>query len=104
MSPLTRWWRDRVLDRERGRFSDPDWEAAWEALPLLDGLDDHQAARLADLALLFLRDKRLEPVQGLALTDPMRLVIALQAALPILELGLDWYRGWYAVVLYPAEF
>ena len=104
MSPLTRWWRGRVLDRERGRFSDSDWEAAWEALPLLDGLDDHQAARLADLALLFLRVKRLEPVQGLQLTDPMRLVIALQASLPILELGLDWYRGWYAVVLYPAEF
>ncbi len=104
MSPLTRWWRTRVLDRERGRFSDSDWEAAWEALPLLDGLDDDQAARLADLALLFLRDKRLEPVQGLELTEPMRLVIALQACLPILELGLDWYRSWYAVVLYPAEF
>ena len=28
----------------------------------------------------------------------------LQAALPVLNLGLDWYRGWHSVVLYPDEF
>lgn len=104
MSPLSRWWRTRVLERERSRFSEADWEAAWGALPILEGLDEDQSGRLCDLALLFLRDKRLEPVQGLELTAAMSLVIALQACLPILELGLDWYRGWYAVVVYPEEF
>ena len=34
----------------------------------------------------------------------MRLLIALQACLPILHLGLDWYEGWYAVIVYPGEF
>lgn len=71
---------------------------------MLQGLGTEPAARLRDLARLFLRDKRLEPVQGLELTAPMRLQLALQACLPILELGLDWYRGWYALVVYPAEF
>ena len=104
MGVLTRWWRSRILARERRRYAPADRAAAWAALPLLAGLPPAQAARLADLALLFLRDKRLEPVQGLVLTDRMRLIIALQACLPILELGLDWYRGWYAVILYPAEF
>jgi hypothetical protein len=104
MGPLTRWWRSRVLDRERARFGAGDWEQVLDALPLLDGLDEDASARLGDLALLFLRDKRLEPVQGLELTDPMRLLIAAQACLPVLGLGLDWYRGWYAVVVYPAEF
>ena len=104
MFPLTRWLRSRALERQRQAFTEDDWQVAWEALPLLDRLDDEQAGRLAELALLFLHEKRLEPVQGLVLDAPMRLVIALQACLPILELGLDWYDGWYAVVVYPGEF
>lgn len=104
MQSLSRWWRDRALVRERRRFSRLDWETAWNALPLLDGLDEGSAARLADLALLFLRDKRLEPVQGLVLADWMRLLVGLQACIPVLGLGLEWYRGWYALILYPDEF
>ena len=104
MGALTRWWRSRLLARERKRYLAADWEAAFGALPLLAGFAAEQRERLVELALLFLRDKRLEPVQGLQLTDRMRCVIALQACLPILELGLDWYRGWYAVIVYPAEF
>lgn len=101
---LSGWWQSRVLKREQSRFAPEDWDWVWESLPLLDGLDEDQCTRLADLALLFLRDKRLEPVQGLELTDRMGLLIAVQACLPILELGLDWYRGWYAVIVYPAQF
>lgn len=99
-----RWWRTRHLSRERTRYGSHDWAVAWDALPLLRGLEADQAGRLKDLAVLFLREKRLEPVQGLELSDSMRLLVALQACLPILELGLEWYRGWYALVLYPAEF
>lgn len=104
MGPLRRWWRSLRLAKVSSRYSESDWAAAWDALPLLTGLDAEERERLRDLALLFLKEKRMEPVQGLVLTDPMRLVIALQACLPILELGLDWYGGWYALVLYPAEF
>lgn len=101
---MTRWWRTRTLARERERYDEADWAVAWASLPLLAGLESRQAIRLGDLAVLFLRHKRLEPVGGLVLTNRMRLILALQACLPILELGLDWYRGWYAVILYPAEF
>jgi Mlc titration factor MtfA (ptsG expression regulator) len=104
MGTLTGWWRSRTLARERERYAQGDWEAAWTSLPLLAGLEPGQADKLVDLALLFLRNKKLEPVGGLVLTDRMRLTLALQACLPILELGLDWYRGWFAVILYPDEF
>lgn len=98
-------WRDARRGAKPGdRYAASDWDAAWAALPLLRGLDRDQATRLRGLTLRFLRDKRLEPVQGLELTDPMRLLLGLQACLPILELGLHWYRGWYALVLYPTEF
>lgn len=102
--PFMRWWRTRHLSRERSRYGARDWAMAWDALPLLQGLEADQAGRLKDLAVLFLREKRLEPVQGLELSASMRLLVALQACLPVLELGLEWYRGWYALVLYPAEF
>lgn len=104
MGVLTRWWQSRMLERERKRYTEGDLEAAWASLPLLAGLESGQAARLIDLALRFLRNKRLEPVGGLVMTDRMRLILALQACLPILELGLDWYRGWFAVILYPDAF
>jgi hypothetical protein len=104
VNPVNRWWRTRVLGRERQRFTPCDWEAVWGALPLLEGLSAGEGERLKDLALLFLRDKRLESARGVSLTERMRLTVALQACLPILELGLDWYGGWYAVILYPSEF
>jgi hypothetical protein len=104
MGCLSGWWRRRILARQRRRYAPAERAAAWAALPLLAGLPPEQAARLAELALLFLRDKTFEPVQGLVLTARMRLIIALQACLPILELGLDWYRGWYAVIVYPEQF
>src|SRR3989442_548934 len=37
-------------------------------------------------------------------TDAMRVSIAAQACLPILELGLDWYSGWTGIVVYPGDF
>ncbi|NCC29649.1 MAG: zinc-dependent peptidase [Gammaproteobacteria bacterium] len=104
MRALTDWWQARVLERERARVDPLDWSRVRDALPLLEDLNEEETRRLADLALLFLRDKRLDPAQGLELTDRMRLAIALQACLPVLELGLDWYRGWYAVIVYPEEF
>jgi Mlc titration factor MtfA (ptsG expression regulator) len=61
-------------------------------------------ARLRDLAALFLYEKTLEPARGAELDASMQLELALQACLPVLELGLEWYRGWHALILYPNEF
>lgn len=104
MIGLHRWWRHRALERAREKYDHADWRAAWEQLPLLDGLTSDEATSLCDLAVLFLRDKAIEAAQDIQLTDRMRLTIALQACLPILHLGLQWYSDWYAVILYPAEF
>jgi Mlc titration factor MtfA (ptsG expression regulator) len=79
-------------------------EAAWSGLPLLQGLGGADANQLRDLALLFQREKSFEEAKGFRLDDEMRLSLALQACLPVLHLGLDWYRGWYAVIIYPDEF
>jgi len=96
-------WRRRRLLRTQS-IPEPLWRAAWEALPILHRLTADEVRRLRELALLFLHEKTIEPAGGLVLDDTMRVTIAAQAALPILNLGPDWYDGWYAVILYPDEF
>ena len=51
----------------------------------------------------FVRRVQLTSVD-IELTDRMRRVIAAQAALPVLNLGLSWYRGWKTLVVVPREF
>jgi MtfA peptidase len=104
MRRLARWWHRRAASKALARYPDAAWEQAWTGLPLLRGLDAAQALDLRTLAALFLQQKTIEEVQGIRLAMPERLTIALLACLPVLHLGLDWYRGWYAVIVYPQEF
>lgn len=101
---LPGWWQHRRLVQAQAAIEPRLWPVAWGRLPLLAGLDAASNARLRDLAALFLRDKTLELAQEAELDAVMRVELALQACLPILELGLDWYTGWHALVLYPDAF
>src|SRR5688500_9827816 len=91
MGWLTDWKRRRVL--EKHRIDDAAWRRATERLTFLPGSE-----KLKELALLFLAEKELVGTHELELTEEMRIAIAAQACLPILELGLDWYKGWHGVV------
>jgi len=97
MGWLTEWRRRRVLRNHR--IDDALWQAATRPLTFLP-----RAPKLRELALLFLAEKELSGARGLELTDAMRVSIAAQACTPILELGLDWYRGWRGIVVYPGDF
>jgi len=99
---LRAWQERRVL--RRSKIVPAAWAATIASLPLLAGLSAGEQRRLRELAVLFLDRKRVEGVQGVVVTEPMAMVIALQACLPILELGLDVYEGWLSVLVYPAGF
>ncbi len=96
------WRRRRRL--ERARIPTDEWRATVANLPVLAGLTPAELERLRDLATLFLAEKALDPAGGLELTPEMGPLIAAQACLPILNLGLDCYRDWSAVILYPEGF
>jgi hypothetical protein len=96
------WRRRRVLARHR--IDDALWRRARRHLPFLAGLSADEERRLRELAVLFLAEKQITPVRGLALSDDDRVEIALQACLPVLELGLDWYDGWVGIVVHPSDF
>jgi Mlc titration factor MtfA (ptsG expression regulator) len=102
MGWLKDWRRRRILARHS--IDEQSWRRARRHLPFLSGLGDGEQRRLREMAVVFLAEKEFTPVQGVRLTDDDRVEIALQACLPVLELGLDWYEGWVGIVVHPGEF
>jgi len=91
----------------RRRRNAPDDRLLWacaEEIPLLGMLPPIQRQRAVALAAEFLKRKSIEGAAGLETDQRMLALIALQAVLPVLELGLDLYQGWYSVVVYPDDF
>jgi len=102
MGFLREWRRKRTL--KSARLDETLWKRVAAKLSFLRGLSEGDTARLKELVVLFLAEKDMHGAQGLQLTDEVRLSIAAQACLPILNLGLDVYAGWVGVIVYPGEF
>jgi len=96
-------WRDRRII-QRSSITEKQWHDALNSLPLLKGLNVDEKKQLTGLAILFLHYKTFEAAQGFVMTQSKALIIALQACLPILNLGFASYSGWYSVIVYPAGF
>jgi Mlc titration factor MtfA (ptsG expression regulator) len=80
------------------------WESVVGELPFLQRLEGGSAADLRELCGRLLETKVMTGAGGLELTAPIQVTIAAQACLPILKLGIDWYRGWSGIVVYPSEY
>src|ERR1700693_1114502 len=102
MGFLRNWRRRRVLTS--AHIDESLWARVASKLSFLRGLSDEETARLKHLVVLFFAEKEMHGAQGLELTDEVRLSIAAQACLPILNLGLDVYNVWVGVVVYPGVF
>lgn len=98
-----RRWRE---DRRLAALDVPvaTWETAIADWPVAARYQGEDRQRLRELALRFLLRKGFASGAGLTITDTMRLKVATMAAVPVLNLGLDWYDGWYTVVLYEGAF
>ena len=92
------------LRRSPPPIADALWHRALAACPLARRLDPDRQARLRECAAWFLARKSFSAVAGAELDDLRRLLIALQATLPVLELGVHALRGWREVIVYPGEF
>ncbi|WIM06148.1 MAG: zinc-dependent peptidase [Candidatus Nitricoxidivorans perseverans] len=96
------WRRGRAINRIT--VTDDQWRSAERHLHFLDRLADADRLRLRQMAREFLATKEWTGARGLDLDAGMQISIALQACLPVLNLGLDWYRGWVGIVVYPGDF
>lgn len=102
MNWLRRWRRQRLLRRHA--FGDAAWERATHDLHALRHLTPSQHTRLREAATLIAAEKDFLQPGGAPLPQAQVARVAALAALPVLELGLDWYRGWHSVIVYPTGF
>ncbi|MBV8210258.1 MAG: zinc-dependent peptidase [Burkholderiaceae bacterium] len=82
----------------------PLWEQTRAALPFLRRFDTQAGASLRELCARLLATKVMSGAGGLELTAAIQVAIGAQACLPILRLGIDWYRGWSGIIVYPSEY
>jgi Mlc titration factor MtfA (ptsG expression regulator) len=99
---LKQWRRSRIL--ARAQLDDVEWQRALRRFAFTRALSAQDAARLRELVIVFMHEKRFSAAHGLELTRAMCLHVAVQACVLILYLGIEYYRGWSEIILYPAEF
>lgn len=99
---LHRMWLQHVLYRSRIPFN--CWQQAMKNGEVFSHLDFAEQHRLRKLASLFLHDKTISGAGGFELDLEKRVYIAAHACLLILNLELDYFRGWHEVIVYPASF
>lgn len=111
MSPPDSWQSGNALQRWRIRRilrRDPIPHHIWHEVTsgafVLRGLDAVQMAHLRELTTWFIDRKSISGAQGLEVTPSMRVAVAAQACLLILNLGVEYFDGWVEVILYPGAF
>jgi Mlc titration factor MtfA (ptsG expression regulator) len=103
-------WPFVRASRPRDDIDRSDWidDAHWSALfgthEFLARLSQTQRARLRSLCGAFLATKAINGAQGLVVDEDIVASIAVQACLPILELGLASYPKFEEIVVHPGDF
>ena len=101
-------WGSVRKRRRTAQFGEPfpaEWRALLErSLPLYQRMPADLRLRLEPVVRAFLTDVRVVGCRGLAVTDEMRLVIAIQACLLIVARDIHAYASLGSVLLYPDEF
>lgn len=98
-----RRWRIQNLLRH-SRIPQRLWERVVKDTLAQYYLDQSELQKLRELASLFLHEKTINGAGGLDVDDYIRSVIAAEACLLILYLGLDYYDGWQEIIVYPDSF
>jgi len=99
---LRRAWLQHIMFRSRIPYS--LWNESLRSAPVLSRLSQREQHRLRKLTSLFLHEKVITGAGGLVVDSSMRIYIAAQACLLILNLDLDYFQGWSEVIVYPDSF
>ncbi len=97
-------WLRRFLHPDPRRIPEALWQACVARLPFLQRLTKSELDRLKALSESILDTKTFSGAAGFAVTDDIALQVAVQAALPILELTPRLYDDMAGVIIYPAAF
>lgn len=75
-----------------------------ERVPYYGLLSDPEQAELRKLIRVFVAEKNFEGCAGLAITDEIRVTIAAQACLLLLNREHDYYAGLHSILVYPGSY
>ena len=101
MNIFKRAWIRYIL--KRYAIKNDLWVSVTEDLRLLQRMSLEEKARLRELSTLFLHQKTIIGVE-IQVTEEMRIIVAAQACLPILNLGIELLAGWSDIIIYPDAF
>ena len=80
------------------------WRRATAPWLFMRGLTAADDERLRALCERFLAGKHFSGTHGLEITPLMKVHVAAQACILVLELGIEWYEGWSEIIVYPSQF
>jgi len=102
LTGLQRSWAARRL--RKTRIPELRWQNVVSQVSVLRNLTHVEQHRLRELTSRFLHKKSFSGAGGLELDDTIQVLIAAQACLLVLELGLDYFDGWHEIIVYPDTF
>jgi hypothetical protein len=105
LGALRQRWQRRREEKALQRRAIPDalWQLTLARFPFLAQRSDADLQKLRRMTSLFLDDKAFHGVDGFEVGDDIAVAVAAQACLPVLELGLALYRGFYGIVMHADE-
>ncbi len=80
------------------------WQAATRGYPFVQLLGAEENRRLRLIAADFLSRKTITGAAGQVIDDAVRIQIAAQACILVLELGVEYFDGWSEIIVYPSQF
>jgi Mlc titration factor MtfA (ptsG expression regulator) len=102
---ISRWWqalrrRQERRALERRAIDDDLWRQTVAGLPFLARRPAADLERLRRMASLFLDRKEFSGAGGFVVDDAMAVSVAVQACLPVLELGIAQYDSFVGIVMH----
>jgi Mlc titration factor MtfA (ptsG expression regulator) len=101
---LLSWLKRRRRRKLLAQPLEPTWRGHLDQVRLSNELSPQDRQRLENDARVIVAEKHWEGCGGLELTDEIRILIAAQAALLLLNLDHDYFRGVRSILVYPTTF
>lgn len=83
---------------------EPVWARCLASMPFLERLSGPQRDLLLEHSQRFAATKRFSGAAGFEVDDEVRATVSLQACLPVLALGIEAYRDFVEIIVYPDRF
>jgi len=100
---MVRWLNARRRRRILAARFPPHWDRIIDTnVAIARRLDPQRLARLRDLVQVFVAEKHWEGCGGMEVDDEVKVTIAAQACLLILERDADLYRDVSSIIVYPS--